>query len=111
MDGVQGISSWRWIFILEGIFNIVVALFTFVVLPPFPAESQFLAPEEKQHLMDRLFAERGDEVQGLRGQPWFKWMFDWQTWVNIVMYFGADMSAAAISQFSPTILNERKSHP
>ncbi|KAH7024692.1 major facilitator superfamily domain-containing protein [Microdochium trichocladiopsis] len=106
MDDVQGISAWRWIFILEGLFNIVVALFTFVVLPPFPAESTFLAPEEKQHLLDRLYRERGDEADTLRGQPWMSFLFDWQTWLNIVMYFGADMSAAAISQFSPTILNE-----
>jgi len=106
MNGVQGISSWRWIFILEGLFNICVALFTFIVLPPFPAESTFLSPEEKQHLLDRLFQERGDEADTLRGQPWLSFLFDWQTWLNIVMYFGADMSAAAISQFSPTILSE-----
>ncbi|KAH8898922.1 MFS general substrate transporter [Thozetella sp. PMI_491] len=106
MNGVQGISSWRWIFILEGLFNICVALCTFLVLPPFPAESKFLTPEEKQHLLDRLFRERGDEVESLRGQPWISYLFDWQTWINIVAYFGADMSAAAISQFSPTILSE-----
>jgi cyanate permease len=106
MDGVQGISSWRWIFILEGLFNIVVALLTFVVLPPFPAESTFLEPEEKAHLLERLFRERGDEAESLRNQPWLSYLFDWQTWINIVMYFGADISAAAISQFSPTILSE-----
>lgn len=104
MDGVQGIASWRWIFILEGLFNIAVAVFTFWVLPPFPAESKFLTPAEKEHLLDRLLAERGDEAMSLRGQPWLSMMFDWQTWLNIVFYFGADMSAASISQFSPTIL-------
>ncbi|KAH8646338.1 major facilitator superfamily domain-containing protein [Xylariales sp. PMI_506] len=106
MDGVRGISSWRWIFILEGLFNICVALCTFIVLPPFPAESKFLTEEEKQHLLDRLFQERGDEVEELQGQPWLSYLFDWHTWLNIVMYFGADMSAAAISQFSPTILSQ-----
>jgi MFS family permease len=106
MDGTAGISSWRWIFILEGLFNFCVALFTFFVLPRFPAESKFLSPEEKEHLLARLYAERGDEAETLKGQPWLSFIFSWQTWINIVFYFGADMSAAAISQFSPTILNQ-----
>ncbi|KAL3463704.1 major facilitator superfamily domain-containing protein [Aspergillus heterothallicus] len=106
MDGVQGISSWRWIFILEGLFNILVALCTFFILPRFPAESKFLTPEEKNHLLTRLHAERGDEAESLSGQPWRSLFLNWQTWVNILAYFGADMSAAAISQFSPTILNQ-----
>ncbi|KAL5342103.1 major facilitator superfamily domain-containing protein [Aspergillus crustosus] len=106
MDGVQGISSWRWIFILEGLFNIAVALCIFFVLPRFPAESTFLTVEEKDHLLSRLHAERGDEAETLQGQPWRSIFLNWQTWINIVAYFGADMSAAAISQFSPTILNQ-----
>jgi len=104
MDGVQGIASWRWIFILEGLFNIVVAASAFLVLPPFPAESKFLNPTEKEHLLQRLFVERGDEDVSLKNQPWLSYLFDWQTWLNIVFYFGADISAASISQFSPTIL-------
>ncbi|KAE9994584.1 hypothetical protein EG327_008097 [Venturia inaequalis] len=106
MDGTAGISSWRWIFILEGIFNICIALCTFFILPRFPAESTFLAPAEKQHLLDRLSTERGDEAESFKGQPWLSFLLDWQTWLNIVIYFGADMSAAAISQFSPTILKQ-----
>ncbi|KAL4956603.1 major facilitator superfamily domain-containing protein [Aspergillus filifer] len=106
MDGTQGISSWRWIFILEGLFNITVALSTFFILPRFPAESTFLTPTEKTHLLSRLHAERGNEAQDLLGQPWRTIFLNWQTWVNIIVYFGADMSAAAISQFSPTILKQ-----
>ncbi|QDS71383.1 hypothetical protein FKW77_002805 [Venturia effusa] len=106
MDGTAGISSWRWIFILEGIFNICVALCTFFVLPRFPAESTFLKPEEKKHLLNRLSIERGDEAESFQNQPWLTFLLDWQTWLNIVIYFGADMSAAAISQFSPTILKQ-----
>ncbi|KAL4937756.1 hypothetical protein BDV06DRAFT_215645 [Aspergillus oleicola] len=106
MSGVQGISSWRWIFILEGLFNISVALCTFFILPRFPAECKFLTHDEKVHLLNRLHAERGDEAEDLQGQPWRRIFTNWQTWVNIIAYFGADMSAAAISQFSPTILNQ-----
>jgi cyanate permease len=106
MDGLANISSWRWIFILEGLLNIIVALCTFWILPRFPAESTFLGAEEKKSLLNRLAAERGDEAEAFKGQPWLGFFFDWQTWLNIVVYFGADISAAAISQFSPTILSQ-----
>ncbi|KAL4899042.1 hypothetical protein BDW74DRAFT_189570 [Aspergillus multicolor] len=105
MDGVQGISSWRWIFILEGLFNISVALCTFFVLLRFPAESTFLTADEKRNLLDRLHAERGDEAAEA-DQPWRSIFLNWQTWVNIIAYFSVDMSATAISQFSPTILKQ-----
>lgn len=45
-------------------------------------------------------------MQDFKAQPWLKFIFDWQTWLNVVIYFGADISAAAISQFSPTIINQ-----
>jgi hypothetical protein len=106
MDGTAGISSWRWIFILEGIFNICVALCTFFILPRFPTEFTFLLPKKKKHLLDRLSLEGGDEAERFKDQPCFSFIFDWQTWLNIVIYFGADMSAAAIFQFSPTILKQ-----
>lgn len=106
MKGAHGISSWRRIFILEGLFNIFVALFAIVVLPRLPAESTLLTPNEKEVLLRRLEVERGDEAESFRGQPWLKFLFDWQTWLNIVIYFGVDMGAAAIPQFSPTILSQ-----
>ena len=83
MDGTAGYESWRWIFILEGLFNMCVAACAFIILPAFPAESKFLEPEEKEHLLQRLYVERGDEAVALRGQPWMKWLFDWQTWLNM----------------------------
>ncbi|CAG8980987.1 hypothetical protein HYALB_00013548 [Hymenoscyphus albidus] len=89
MDGTRGISSWRWIFILEGLFNIFVALLAIVVLPRFPAESKFLTLNEKEILLHRLSVERGDEAESFKGQPWIEFLLDWQTWVNIVIYFGA----------------------
>ncbi|CAG8956856.1 hypothetical protein HYFRA_00012311 [Hymenoscyphus fraxineus] len=105
MDGTRGISYWRWIFILEGLY-VFVALLAIVVLPRFPAESKLLTLDEKEILLHRLSVERGNEAENFKGQPWVKFLFDWQTWLNIVIYFGADMSAAAISQLSPTILSQ-----
>lgn len=36
MDGVRGIAAWRWLFILEGVFTVCVAIGAFFSLPNYP---------------------------------------------------------------------------
>src|ERR1700682_5375210 len=41
-----GVSSWRWLLILEGLPAILCGLLTYFLLPNRPAEAEFLTPEE-----------------------------------------------------------------
>jgi predicted MFS family arabinose efflux permease len=54
MDGVGGYAGWRWIFIIEGLMTIIAAVIGFFVIPSYPEESTFLAPEEKTYLLQML---------------------------------------------------------
>lgn len=54
MDGVGGYAGWRWIFILEGLLTIVVAVISFFVLYDFPETASFLTTEEKAWVIYRL---------------------------------------------------------
>lgn len=54
MDGIQGYAGWRWIFILEGIFTVVVAVFSYWIVPDWPETAKFLKPEERELLLRRL---------------------------------------------------------
>src|ERR1700760_77745 len=42
MDGVAGLAGWRWIFILEGIATVLVALLAFFFVYDFPETASFL---------------------------------------------------------------------
>src|SRR5262249_17545594 len=42
-----GVSSWRWLLILEGIPAIIGGVFTYFLLPGRPSEASFLTAEEK----------------------------------------------------------------
>lgn len=48
MDGVGGYAGWRWIFILEGLFTVVVAFLSFWVIQDYPETAKFLSEEESK---------------------------------------------------------------
>ena len=49
-----GLSSWRWLLVLEGLPAIVCGLLTYFWLPNRPAEAKFLTPEEKEWIQAKL---------------------------------------------------------
>ena len=48
MDGVSGQSGWRWIFILEGIATVVIALTSMFFLPADIQSAKFFTDEERE---------------------------------------------------------------
>ena len=52
-----GLSSWRWLLILEGLPAVVFAFLTPLLLPSRPAEARFLTAEEKAWIADQLERE------------------------------------------------------
>jgi MFS family permease len=99
MDGIGGLEGWRWIFILEGIVTVLVAVLAFFMLHDFPETASFLTEEERAFVVYRLKYQ--SQLHGADdGRPQvpqaeeFKWkyvrqaFFDWQVWVNIIAYWG-----------------------
>ncbi|SPO01719.1 related to permeases of the major facilitator superfamily [Cephalotrichum gorgonifer] len=57
MDGLRGLSGWRWAFILEGVGTILLARVIFFLLPDFPkspSNRSWLTPREQQFLEARM---------------------------------------------------------
>ncbi|RYP75777.1 hypothetical protein DL771_002264 [Monosporascus sp. 5C6A] len=54
MDGAADLEGWRWIFLLEGIATVVVAVIAFFVLHDFPETATFLTEEERAFVVFRL---------------------------------------------------------
>lgn len=54
MEGVCGYSSWRWIFILEGIVTVVVAIIAKFLIADWPETARFLNERERSILLGRL---------------------------------------------------------
>ncbi|KAI1638431.1 major facilitator superfamily domain-containing protein [Biscogniauxia mediterranea] len=115
MDGIGGLEGWRWIFILEGIATVVVAIIAFFILHDFPETAKFLTEEERAFVVFRLKYQ--GQIQGSRNghaqvaqAEAFEWSYvwaafkDWQIWVNIFVYWGIVCPLYGISLFLPTII-------
>ncbi|KAL2008352.1 hypothetical protein VTN00DRAFT_8334 [Thermoascus crustaceus] len=54
LDGAHGIAGWRWLFIVEGVITIGIAITAGFVLPDFPATVKWLDEEERAFAQWRL---------------------------------------------------------
>jgi len=120
MDGVGGLEGWRWIFILEGILTVLVAISAYFLLFDFPETASFLTEEERCFVVYRLKyqGQSREAMEGEGGQQrvaqddTFQWKYvkaaflDWQIWVNIWVYWGIVAPLYGISLFLPTIIRE-----
>lgn len=54
MDGVGGLAGWRWIFILEGIATVLIALVSSIFLPADISSAKFFTEEERAFALHRF---------------------------------------------------------
>ncbi|KAI0034264.1 MFS general substrate transporter [Vararia minispora EC-137] len=109
MNGVAGYPGWAWIFILEGLVTIVVAVVSLWILQDFPQSATMLSEAE------RVFIIRGlqEDMQFSAGSgEKFKMDYLWQTikdpktYLAMGIYAGFDGPLFAFSLFTPTIVNQ-----
>ncbi|KAJ3548320.1 hypothetical protein NMY22_g1302 [Coprinellus aureogranulatus] len=108
MDGIGGKPGWSWIFILEGLATVVVAIASFWIIEDFPDNAKFLSEEERVFIIRRL---QGDSKQSAAGEEFkshYVWqsLKDWKTYVAMGLYMGLDGPLYAFSLFLPSIINE-----
>lgn len=104
MDGVGNLEGWRWIFILEGMVTVLVAVGAFFCLYDFPETATFLTEEERAFVVFRLkYGQQKDSGEEERHvavaeSEEFQWRYvwdafkDWQIWLNIIVYWGVSVT-------------------
>ena len=61
LDGAKGLRAWRWLFIIEGVITIVIAVAGYFVLPNFPRTTTWLTENERQLAIWRLDEDIGED--------------------------------------------------
>jgi ACS family tartrate transporter-like MFS transporter len=98
-----GLSSWRWVLILEGVPAILAGIFTYFFLPNRPANAKFLTPEEKDWLSAELRREELEKLtarQITAGQA----LAHGRVWHLTAIYFTAMLSMYAVVFWMPQLI-------
>ncbi|KAI0638046.1 MFS general substrate transporter [Trametes polyzona] len=69
MEGIGGLAGWRWIFILEGIATVLIALTSMIFLPADIASAKFFSEEEREFALRRLRLSQGVTMSAPLSEP------------------------------------------
>ncbi|KAK0195561.1 putative MFS transporter [Armillaria mellea] len=105
MEGSNGISAWRWLFILEGIPSAVLAFPIWFFLPDYPETASWLSPEEKALSAVRLKDSSKASGRGLSWRDVTSTLTEWRLWFHFLIYFGISAPFSSMSLFAPTIVS------
>ncbi|KAI2677462.1 hypothetical protein LCP963914a_8120 [Penicillium roqueforti] len=104
MNGAGGLQAWRWLFIIEGLPCLVLAVAIFFFLPSYPEKANWLTAEDKAILK----ASFGNNVA--RGEDKLNWadakatLKDLRLWVHYVLYLFVGIGVSSLSLFAPAIV-------
>ncbi len=66
LNGVAGIRGWQWLFLLEGVVPLLLAIAVLLVLPDRPANAPWLSDADKRLVAERIAQEDADKQTNLR---------------------------------------------
>ncbi|KAL2148456.1 hypothetical protein VTH82DRAFT_2376 [Thermothelomyces myriococcoides] len=107
MAGVVWDNGWRWIFILEGIATVVVAVAAYGFVHNYPETAGFLSDKERSFILQRLAAD-SDATRDER----FTWanvnkaLLDPKCWLYGFSFHAMSLPLYTFSLFLPTIIKD-----
>ncbi|KAL2836852.1 major facilitator superfamily domain-containing protein [Aspergillus pseudodeflectus] len=88
MNGVAGLSGWRWLFIFDGVITLPMAVWGYLALPDLPSNTRvfWLKPHEKELARERMrkAGKALDEPITLKGVK--RVLSGWHFWVYTAYY-------------------------
>ncbi|KAF7718122.1 MFS-type transporter [Penicillium ucsense] len=104
MNGAQGLSAWRWLFIIEGAPSCASAVLVWFFLPDYPETTRWLSVAEKELAADRLRLEGSQGSANAMSWADAKGVLtDWRLYAHYAVYFGISTPFSSLSLFTPAI--------
>ena len=99
-----GIAGWQWLFVLEGLPAVVLALVVLATLKDDPAQAAWLRSEEKLWLVATLEGEHEQQIKITGSDAWAAFL-NWRVWVLTVVFFGLTTSGYGIVLWLPNFIH------
>src|SRR5262249_46188012 len=98
-----GVSSWRWLLILEGVPAIAGGVLTYLLLPGRPAEAKFLTAAEKDWIATELAEEEHQKAETGPATA-IRTMGHGRVWYLAATYFMAMIAWNGMSLWMPQLI-------
>jgi MFS transporter, ACS family, tartrate transporter len=99
-----GVAGWQWLFVLEGLPAVVLALVVLVTLKDNPGQAAWLRSEEKVWLVATLEQEQEQQARITGTDAWAAFL-SWRIWVLTVVFFGLTTSGYGIVLWLPNFIH------
>jgi len=103
MDGLIGLAGWRWLYIMEGLPPIIMCFITWKLLTDRPKDAEWLEPEQRVWLQDRLDSEAAQK-EAIRKFTLGQAFISPKIWLLTLAYVGQNFSSYALVFFLPLIV-------
>jgi MFS transporter, ACS family, tartrate transporter len=104
LDGWLGFAGWQWLFILEAAPAVVLGVAFWLTMTDWPSQAHWLAPEQRDWLMNRLAIER-TQRESIRTYSLLQALTDKRVLLLSLVYFGGTFSGYGIALFQPQIVH------
>jgi MFS transporter, ACS family, tartrate transporter len=110
LDHVQwlGVSSWRWLLILEGMPAVVAGVLTYFLLPNRPQQAAFLTADEKVRIQAELGREERQKLEQ-RQYSVLQALASGRVWHLVLIYFGMMIGWYALQSWTPQLVKSLSS--
>ncbi|PYV97278.1 MAG: MFS transporter [Acidobacteria bacterium] len=98
-----GVSSWRWLLILEAMPAIVGGVLTYFLLPSKPQEAGFLTADEKDWIRAELGREERQKLEQHRYSA-LQALASGRVWHLVLIYFGITTGNYALQSWTPQLV-------
>ena len=109
MRGVGDLAGWQWIFILEGLLTVVVAVLAYLFIHNYPSTASFLTEPERKFIQNRLSSTSIGGGDALNNET-FSWdgvrqaARDPKVWLYGAAFHTLSLPLYTLSLFLPTII-------
>lgn len=88
LDGKNGLAAWRWVFIIDGIITIAVAIFGLIFFPDTPQDTTafYLTEEDRQRCVERMAEDGREETSQFTWSLFFRAIKSWQLYVLTILW-------------------------
>ncbi|KAH7027452.1 MFS general substrate transporter [Microdochium trichocladiopsis] len=110
MNGRNGIAAWRWVFIIDGIITLAVALYGYIVFPdtPYTTNAFYLSQDERKRCVERLAEDGRTEMNSFTWDLFSRTLRTWQVYVLTIlwMFWNTTVGKVANLVFSLFLKND-----